>query len=82
MKLVDSGYEMVTGTWGEIDEGITDTINIKSMKMVMVMLRFLFEAWAFETKLFKGFYINKEYVSVEKDVEMTDTVKDRMNAGY
>lgn len=25
MKLVDRGYEMVTGTWGEVDVGITDT---------------------------------------------------------
>ena len=49
MKLVDSGYEMVTGTWGEIDEGITDTAKCK------------------------------EYVSVEQDVEITDTIKDRMD---
>ena len=25
MTLVDSGYKMVTGTWGEVDVGTTDT---------------------------------------------------------
>ena len=29
MKLVDSGYEMVTGTWGEVDVGTTDTAKYK-----------------------------------------------------
>ena len=79
MKLVDSGYEMVTGTWGEIDEGITDTAKCKEYESVDGTATFSVEAWAFETEYSKGFYINKEYVSVEQDVEITDTIKDRMD---
>lgn len=79
MKLVDSGYEMVTGTWGEIDEGITDTAKYKEYENGDGTATFSVEAWAFETEYSKGFYINKEYVSVEQDVEITDTIKDRMD---
>ena len=79
MKLIDSGYEMVTGTWGEIDEGITDTAKCKEYESVDGTATFSVEAWAFETEYSKGFYINKEYVSVEQDVEITDTIKDRMD---
>ena len=79
MKPVDSGYEMVTGTWGEIDEGITDTAKCKEYESVDGTATFSVEAWAFETEYSKGFYINKEYVSVEQDVEITDTIKDRMD---
>lgn len=79
MKLVDSGYEMVTGTWGEIDEGITDTAKCKEYESVDGTATFSVEAWAFEMEYSKGFYINKEYVSVEQDVEITDTIKDRMD---
>ena len=42
MKLIDSGYEMVTGTWGEVDVGTTDTAKYKEYEMLMVLLRFLF----------------------------------------
>lgn len=79
MKLVDSGYEMVTGTWGEVDVGTTDTAKCKEYESVDGTATFSVEAWAFETEYSKGFYINKEYVSVEQDVEITDTIKDRMD---
>ena len=70
---------MVTGTWGEVDVGTTDTAKCKEYENVEGTATFSVEAWAFETEYSKGFYINKEYVSVEKDVEMTDTIKDRMD---
>ena len=79
MKLVDSGYEVVTGTWGEVDVGTTDTAKCKEYENVEGTATFSVEAWAFETEYSKGFYINKEYVSVEQDVEITDTIKDRMD---
>ena len=79
MKLVDSGYEMVTGTWGEVDEGITDTAKYKEYENADGTATFSVQEWAFETEYSKGFYINKEYVSVVKDVELTDTIKDRMD---
>lgn len=67
MKLIDSGYEMVTGTWGEVDVGTTDTAT------------FSVQEWAFEMEYSKGFYINKEYVSVEKDSEVTESILDKMD---
>ncbi|MBF1746875.1 MAG: hypothetical protein HXP20_07935, partial [Veillonella sp.] len=79
MKPVDSGYKMVTGTWGEVDVGTTDTAKCKEYENVEGTATFSVEAWAFETEYSKGFYINKEYVSVEQDVEITDTIKDRMD---
>ena len=79
MTLVDSGYKMVTGTWGEVDVGTTDTAKCKEYENVEGTATFSVEAWAFETEYSKGFYINKEYVSVEQDVEITDTIKDRMD---
>ena len=79
MKLVDSSYEMVTGTWGEVDEGITDTAKYKEYENADGTATFSVQEWAFETEYSKGFYINKEYVSVVKNVELTDTIKDRMD---
>lgn len=79
MKLVDSGYAMIMGTWGEVDVGITDTAKYKAYENADGTATFSVQEWAFETDYLKGFYINKEYVSVEVDVEMTDTIKDRMD---
>lgn len=79
MKLIDSGYEMVTGTWGEVDVGTTDTAKYKEYENADGTATFSVQEWAFETEYSKGFYINKEYVSVEQDVEITDTIKDRMD---
>ena len=79
MKPVDSGYKMVTGTWGEVDVGTTDTAKYKEYENGDSTATFSVQEWAFETNYSKGFYINKEYVSVETDVEMTDTIKDRMD---
>ena len=79
MKLVDSGYQMVTGTWGEVDVGITDTAKYIEYENADGSATFSVQEWAFETDYSKGFYINKEYVSVETDVEMTDVIKDRMD---
>ena len=62
MKLIDSGYEMVTGTWGEVDVGTTDTakyLNIKSMKMLMVLLRFLFKSGILKRNIQKAFTLIK-----------------------
>ena len=72
MKLIDSGYEMVTGTWGEVDVGTTDTAKYKEYENADGTATFSVQEWAFETEYSKGFYINKEYVSVEKDSEVTD----------
>ncbi|MDU3475593.1 MAG: hypothetical protein E7F39_04500 [Veillonella sp.] len=40
---------------------------------------FSVQEWAFETEYSKGFYINKEYVSVEKDSEVTESILDKMD---
>lgn len=79
MKLVDSGYQMVTGTWGEVDVGITDTAKYKEYENADGTATFSVQEWAFETDYSKGFLINKEYVSVKQDVEITDAIKDRMD---
>ena len=79
MTLVDSGYKMVTGTWGEVDVGTTDTAKCKEYENADGTATFSVEAWAFETDYSKGFYINKEYVSVEKDSEVTESILDKMD---
>ena len=79
MKPVDSSYKMVTGTWGEVDVGTTDTAKCKEYENVEGTATFSVEAWAFETEYLKGFYINKEYVSVEKDSEVTESILDKMD---
>ena len=79
MKLVDSGYEMVTGAWGEVDVGTTDTAKYKEYENVDGTATFSVQEWAFETEYSKGFYINKEYVSVEKDSEVTESILDKMD---
>ena len=79
MKLVDSGYEMVTGTWGEVDVGTTDTAKYKEYENADGTATFSVQEWAFETEYSKGFYINKEYVSVEKDSEATESILDKMD---
>ena len=79
MKPVDSGYKMVTGTWGEVDVSTTYTAKCKEYENADGTATFSVKAWAFETEYSKGFYINKEYVSVEKGVDLTDAIKDRMD---
>ena len=79
MKLIDSGYEMVTGTWGEVDVGTTDTAKYKEYENADGTATFSVQEWAFETEYSKGFYINKEYVSVEKDSEVTESILDKMD---
>ena len=79
MKLVDSGYEMVTGAWGEVDVGTTDTAKYKEYENADGTATFSVQEWAFETEYSKGFYINKEYVSVEKDSEVTESILDKMD---
>ena len=79
MKLVDSGYQMVTGTWGEVDVGITDTAKYKEYENADGTATFSVQEWAFETEYSKGFYINKEYVSVERDSEVTESILDKMD---
>lgn len=79
MKLVDSGYEMVTGAWGEVDVGTTDTAKYKEYENADGTTTFSVQEWAFETEYSKGFYINKEYVSVEKDSEVTESILDKMD---
>ena len=53
MKPVDSGYKMVTGTWGEVDVGTTDTAKCKEYENVEGTATFSVEAWAFETEYSK-----------------------------
>ena len=79
MTLVDSWYKMATGTWGEVGVDTTDTAKAEEYENADGTATFSVEKWAFETEYSKGFYINKEYVSVEQDVEITDTIKDRMD---
>ena len=62
-----------------MDEGITDTAKYKEYENADGTAMFSVQEWAFETEYSKGFYINKEYVSVVKNVELTDTIKDRMD---
>ena len=79
MKPADSGYKMVTGTWGEVDVGTTDTAKCTEYENVDGTATFSVQEWAFETEYSKGFYINKEYVSVEKDSEVTESILDKMD---
>lgn len=46
MKLVDKGYEMVTGTWGEVDVGITDTTKYKEYENADGTATFPVQEWA------------------------------------
>ena len=53
MKLIDSGYEMVTGTWGEVDVGTTDTAKYKEYENADGTATFSVQEWAFETEYSK-----------------------------
>ena len=79
MKLVKRGYQLVTSAWGEVDVGTTDTAKYKEYENADGTATFSVQEWAFETEYSKGFYINKEYVSVEKDSEVTESILDRMD---
>ena len=59
MKPVDSGYEMVTGTWGEVDVGTTDTAKYKEYEMVMALLPFLFKSGLLKRTIQKAFTLIK-----------------------
>ena len=79
MKLVDSGYEMVTGTWGEVDVGTTDTAKYKEYENADGNCYVFCSRVGFETEYSKGFTLIKEYVSVEKDSEVTESILDKMD---
>ena len=79
MKLIDCCFYLVSGSWGEFDVGTTDTAKYNVYVNVDGTATFSVQEWAFETEYSKGFYINKEYVSVEKDSEVTESILDKMD---
>ena len=79
MNVVHRGYQMAIATRGDIDIDIADVARYEAYEDVNGTHIFTIEKWAHMTEYSKGFYIHKEYVSVEKDVETTDAIKDRMD---
>ena len=79
MKLVNKGYQMAIGTWGDTEIDTSDVAYYKEYENADGTATFSVQEWAFETEYSKGFYINKEYVSVEKDSEVTESILDKMD---
>ena len=59
MKLIDSGYEMVTGTWGEVDVGTTDTAKYKEYENADGTATFSVQEWLLKRNIQKAFTLIK-----------------------
>ena len=79
MKLVNKGYQVITGTWGDIERDIVDVARYEEYESDNGTHTFSVEEWSDVKAYSKGFYINKEYVSVEKAAEVTESILDKMD---
>ena len=79
MKIVNSGYQMALGTWGDTEIDTSDVARYKEYENNNGTHTFSVKEWSDRKEYLKGFYINKEYVSVEKDVEVTESILDKMD---
>lgn len=79
MKLVNKGYQVITGTWGDIERDIVDVARYEKYENDDGTHTFSAEEWSDGKAYSKGFYINKEYVSVEKAAEVTEFILDKMD---
>ena len=83
MNLVHRGYQMAIGTRGDIDIDID--IDIAAVSRYEEYEddngthTFTIEKGAHTTEHSKGVYIEKKYVSLEKNVELTKPILDKMD---
>ena len=78
MKLVDSGRERVRGVWGDVDVDTSDSADYEEYETESGASTFSIEVWDDETEYSQGFYISKDYVTLDTDTEFSEVIQKRM----
>lgn len=78
MKLVDSGRERVRGVWGDVDVDTSDSADYEEYETESRASTFSIEVWDDETEYSQGFYISKDYVTLDTDTEFSEVIQKRM----
>ena len=79
MRVVHCGYQMVIGRRGDVDIDITDVTRYEEYEDANGTHTFIVEKGIHRTEYSKGVYIEKQYVSLEKNVELTKPILDKMD---
>lgn len=79
MNLVHRGYQMALGTRGDIDIDIAAVSRYEEYEDDNGTHTFTIEKWTHTTEYSKGVYIEQQYVSLEKNAELTKPILDKMD---
>ena len=79
MNVVHRGYQMAIATRGDIDIDIADVARCEEYEDANGTHTFIVEKGIHRTEYSKGVYIEKQYVSLEKNVELTKPILDKMD---
>lgn len=79
MNVVHRGYQMVTGTRGDIDIDFANVVRYEEYEDANGTHTFIVEKGVHTTEYSKGVYVDKEYVSLESDAEIPKPILDKMD---
>ena len=79
MNVVHRGYQMVIGTRGDIDIDFADVARYEEYEDTNGTHIFIVEKGVHTSEYSKGVYVDKEYVSIESDVEIPKPILDKMD---
>ena len=79
MNLLHRGYQMAIGTRGDIDIDIAAVSRYEEYEDDNGTHVLTIEKGAHTVEYSKGVYIEKKYVSLEKNVELTKPILDKMD---
>ena len=79
MNVLHRGYQMVIGTRGDIDIDFADVARYEEYEDTNGTHIFIVEKGVHTSEYSKGVYVDKEYVSIESDVEIPKPFLDEMD---
>ena len=79
MNLVYRGYQMVIGTRGDIDIDIAAVARCEEYEDANGTHIFIVEKGVHTTEYSKGVYVDKKYVLLESNAEITKAILDKMD---
>ncbi|GCL68118.1 DUF4178 domain-containing protein [Veillonella tobetsuensis] len=80
MICVDEGREIVSGAWGDVDVDISDSAKYQEYESPDGATTFSIEEWEDETEYSTGFYVNKEFVTLEPKATVTNSIEQRLKS--
>lgn len=79
MNVVHRSYQMIIGTRGDVDVDIAAIARCEEFEDANGTHIFIVEKGVHATEYSKGVYVDKEYVSIESNAEITKPILDKMD---